>query len=121
MLESMRRLEPVITVERVPAAYWIAQAMTWWTLGIEGLVAVLFLWPDGPRILRLRNFVFLLFIVTTYPATKLTVFGWTLTIFGLAQVPPEFKKTRFCYLAVFVGMFCTLGGHIEELILRLFT
>ena len=120
MLERMSRLEPVITVERVPAVYWIAQAMTWWTICIEGVIAVLFLWPDGPRIMRMRNLVFLLFIVTTYPPTKLTVFAWMMTIFGLAQCPPEYKKTRFCYLAVFVGVFLTLGGAMERLIFDLF-
>ena len=44
----------------------LALALTWWTVLIEGLLAVLFLWPDSKRIALLRNSTLVLFAISTY-------------------------------------------------------
>jgi len=37
----------------------------------------------------------------TYPFATIAGFGWLLTIFGVAQLEPERRRTRLLYLATF--------------------
>ena len=81
---------------------WISMLVTWWTIIIEGVIAVLFLLPDRPVIHRLRDASLLLFAVTTYPIARVTGFGWVLMIMGVAQCRPQDNITRFLYVAAFL-------------------
>ena len=79
----------------------LAIVVTWWTVIIEGILAVLFLLPPQWRISRVRNAALLIFAWTTYLAAPVTTFGWTLLTLGLAQCSPEARKTRLCYLLTY--------------------
>ena len=75
--------------------------MTWWTVFLEGAVAVAFLWPLERGVSRGRDALLLLFCVTTYAVAPVEGFGWLLIAMGVAQCAPERRRTRLLYLAVF--------------------
>lgn len=79
----------------------LAIVVTWWTLFIEGLLALLFLVPRSWRLSKYRDAAMLLFAWTTYLAAPVKTFGWTLTTLGLAQCDEDARKTRFCYLLTY--------------------
>ncbi len=91
----------------------VAQILTWWTLGIEGLLAALFLsaavLTHRPRLVMIANLALLLFATTTYAVAPVRGFGGVLMLLGLAQCEPEQKACRYAFLAAFVVMqLCTL-------------
>lgn len=78
---------PLTVSERLPT---VAAAMTWWTVAIEGSLAVLFLWPTGGLWLgRLRHGLLVFFVYTTYAIAPVIPFGWMLVILGVAQCRPR--------------------------------
>ena len=86
----------------LPASFHLlAVAMTWWTVAIEGLLAMAFLWPRDRGPSRLRDAALLAFCATTYAAATVEGFGWLLIAMGVAQCPPERPRTRGLYLAAF--------------------
>lgn len=81
----------------------LALFLTWWTVLIEGLLAVLFLVPGGRRMSLLRNSTLLLFAVSTYPIATVRGFGWMLMLLGMAQCDePRDRPFRFGYLVAFL-------------------
>lgn len=91
-----------------------ATFLTWWTVLIEGLIAVLFLIPGESKIVRWRHLVLIAFLVSTYPPTNVIHFGWLILVMGLASCPPEAKKTRLAYVASFLFIFVFSTGQIRE-------
>ncbi|MDX1945542.1 MAG: hypothetical protein SFU86_09035 [Pirellulaceae bacterium] len=91
-----------------PAIAWLAAAMTWWTIGIELVLAVLFLWPAGrdvagpASVAWLRNAALVAFAATTYVVAPVRGFGWMLMLLGLAQCREEENRWRLVYLAMLV-------------------
>ena len=87
--------------ELPPQFHTTADALTLWTLSLELLVAVGFLWPlrSGPG--RLRDSALLTFCATTFAFATVAGFGWLLCALGLAQCDPGRRWTRAAYLAVF--------------------
>lgn len=77
---------------------WLTLVVTWWTVVIEGVLAVLFLAPASSRLSRYRHATLLLFAWTTYLAAPVKSFGWTLTTLGLAQCDRDEYRLRLCYL-----------------------
>jgi hypothetical protein len=86
----------------LPAGFHaLALAMTWWTVAIEGFLALAFLWPRDRGPSRWRDAGLLIFCATTYAAATVEGFGWLLIAMGVAQCPPERARTRGLYLAAF--------------------
>lgn len=81
---------------------YLARIVTWWTLIIELVVAVSFLWPLGKSISRWRDFFLLIFILSTYSVAPVLGFGWTLIIMGLVQCENRYRYVRWLYMAAFV-------------------
>lgn len=87
--------------------------LTWWTLLIEGLLAVVFLMPA--RLLpRWRHVILLIFAVTTYPPSNVIQFGWVLLVMGLAACQPEDRRLRLGYTAAFLFIFIFSTGGIRD-------
>jgi hypothetical protein len=80
---------------------WLTLAVTWWTVLIEGALAILFLAPTSSRLSRYRHAALLLFAWTTYLAAPVKTFGWTLTTLGLAQCDRDQFRLRLCYLLTY--------------------
>lgn len=80
---------------------WLTYLMTWWTVLLEGAIAVTFLWPLTHRMAQRRDTLLLLFCVTTYAVAPVEGFGWLLIAMGIAQCDSAQRKTRLLYLAAF--------------------
>ena len=93
---------PSAALASTPTIAWLGQAMTWWTIGIEGLLAGLFLWPEGRRVAATRNGVLLFFAATTYLVAPVRAFGWMLMLLGMAQCREDEHRLRLAYLAMLV-------------------
>jgi hypothetical protein len=79
----------------------VARVATWWTLLIEGAVALSFLWPAGRGLSKWRDAALLTFCCTTYAAATVEGFGWLLIAMGVAQCEPGRTRTRLFYLGTF--------------------
>jgi len=84
-----------------PALTALAHAMTAWTLLIEGLLALAFLWPGERGPARHRDAVLLVFCATPYAIATVEGFGWLLLAMGIAQCPPNRPRLRVLYVAAF--------------------
>jgi hypothetical protein len=81
---------------------WLASLMTWWTVVLESVIAVTFLWPFRRGMAQwCSNAALLLFCATTYIVAPVEGFGWLLIAMGVAQCDPARRKTYFLYLVVF--------------------
>ncbi|MCE9527956.1 MAG: hypothetical protein K8R36_18095 [Planctomycetales bacterium] len=84
----------------------VAQLLTWWTVGIEGLLAAFFLgtaiFPRRPRLILAANLALLTFAATTYAIAPVRGFGGILMLLGLAQCEGDQKRFRYAFLAAFV-------------------
>jgi hypothetical protein len=87
-----------------------ARAATFATLALEAAVAVAFLARLGRRA-WLRDALLLLFCATTYAVAPVVSFGWLLLAMGVAQTPPEAKRTRLAYLAVYGLLLLVRQAH----------
>jgi len=89
-----------------PAAAVVAHVLTWWTVGIEGLLAAFFLgtaiFLRRQRLLWAANLALLVFAATTYAVAPVRGFGGILMLLGMAQCEPDQKKFRYAFLAAFV-------------------
>jgi hypothetical protein len=80
-----------------------------WTIAIEGLIALLFLAPLSRRWKSCRDIALLTFCATTYPFATVAGFGWLLVAMGIAQCARQRVGTRLAY----VGMFLLILGYRE--------
>src|SRR5262245_59867432 len=96
--------------------YPLALLLTWWTFLFEALLAVVFLWPNRPRIERVRNALLLTFGMTTYLVATVREFGWVLMILGLAQCAPGSKWARvlFFVTVLVIQVFTLPFGQIIQ-------
>jgi hypothetical protein len=85
-----------------PAIGYLAQAMTWWTVAIESLLAIAFLAPDRRVTAVGRNTLLLIFAATTYVIAPVRGFGWMLMLLGLGQCEERERAFRPLFLAALV-------------------
>jgi len=92
--------EPVdsITLSSGPRIDLIALTITWWTILIEGSIALLCLWPGGRLVAIVRSLIVLVFATTTYVMAPVLGFGWTVILLGFAQCPEQHRKLRAGFL-----------------------
>lgn len=87
----------------------LAQLMTWWTIGIEALVAVCFLWPKDRGPSRWRDPALLAFLLTTYLVAPVVGFAWVLTAMATAQCSTRpFRYWPVLYTAAFIVALASL-------------
>jgi hypothetical protein len=79
----------------------LAQLATVWTVAIEGMLALAFLWPRDRGLSRVRDACLLIFCATTYAVATVEGFGWLLISMGVAQCAPDRPRTRMLYVAAF--------------------
>jgi hypothetical protein len=93
-----------VQLESAPGIEPLAQAMTAWTLLIEGFIALTFLLPRGRRIGRFGESALLVFIATTYGLAPVVGFGWVLLLLGLAQTSFSPRVAHLLYPVAFVSL-----------------
>lgn len=110
LVESMELASVAPPVNEVqlnscPGIAWFAPFMTWWTVGIEGALAVCFLYPRRSRRLDLVSHVlFVVFVVTTYTVATVVWFAWTLCLLAIAHAR-QIGARRLCYVhIVLIGL-----------------
>lgn len=109
----MAAFENVVAVPHTPELLLVAQVMTIWTVAVEGLIGYLFLRPRSARVDRWANFLLMYFILSVYPIAPVLGFAAILLSLGYAQCAPEMKRTRLCYLAMFVVMPVFSTRHLK--------
>lgn len=75
----------------------LAIFMTWWTILLEGSIAVFCLWPGDRLVAILRTGVVLVFAATTYLLAPVLGFGWVVITMGFAQCPERYRKLRAAF------------------------
>ena len=93
-----------VHLESAPGIEPLAQAMTAWTLLIEGFIALTFLLPRGRRIGRFGESALLVFIATTYGLAPVVGFGWVLLLLSLAQTSFSPRVAHLLYPVAFVSL-----------------
>lgn len=79
--------------------------ISYWTIFIEGMIAISFCLPNKFKISKYRNIFLVVFILTTYPIATVTGFAIILTLMGFIQsLNYESKPTNYSlfYLLVFI-------------------
>jgi hypothetical protein len=91
-----------VHLQGAPRIDLLAQVMTWWTIAVEGSIAVAFLLPTSSRVAAWRDLTLLLFMFSTYPVATVVGFGRILSAMGLVQTPNRFGFERTAYGLAFV-------------------
>jgi hypothetical protein len=112
LIREMDLLRPTISVPTTPRLLGLATLMTWWTLLVEGLIAVLFLCPPHRVVSTIANYLLLYFIVSVYPIAPVLGFAHILLVMGYAQCAANARITRLCYLIMFPGMLLFSTRHV---------
>lgn len=87
-------------LHRTESLRWLAWFLTWWTVIIEGAIALVFALPEKTRWHSLRHYLLLMFAVTTYLVAPVEGFGCMLMLLGMAQC---LEKDRYFFIAYVVG------------------
>lgn len=84
---------------KLTLAAWM---MTVWTLIIEVLIAIAFLWKPTGWVSSCRNYLLCCFVLSTYAVANVIGFGWILAILGIAQLKDNEKHFAIVYFLLIV-------------------
>ncbi len=112
--QQIHQMPELIRFQSTPLMEPLAQFLTWWTLLIEALVALCFLWPDRQPMNRWRHSVLFAFIITTYPIAGISGFAWLLLVMGRIQCRPGLKKTHLGYILLLLLTFLFWDGYLKR-------
>ncbi|NET33920.1 MAG: hypothetical protein F6K19_18180 [Cyanothece sp. SIO1E1] len=79
---------------------WVSLFFSYWTLLSEGGIAIAFLSPYPTWLSNNRDWLLILFILTTYAVIPVFAFAAILSLLGLAQCPLNLTKRRAIYIAI---------------------
>lgn len=80
----------------------VSRAITYWTVFIEGAIALLFLMPKNPGLSSLRDPLLVIFCITTYSVATVDGFGWLLIAMGVSQGGQGNNKIKIAYILAFL-------------------
>jgi hypothetical protein len=106
-LEQLRlphSAQSLVQLEGSPRIAPLALFLTYWTIAVEGSVAMLFLLPERFRLSAIRDVSLLLFMFSTYPVATVVGFGRLLALMGLAQTRNRLGVERAIYFVCFLLM-----------------
>jgi len=102
LLERVRQFpidNPVVQLKSNGAVLSLAKSMSYWTIFIEGLIAVTFLIPFRNKLMEYsRDISLLVFMITTYGIVMVPGFNYILILMGIAQTPVASRKRIWAYL-----------------------
>lgn len=90
--------EPLL-LRSTPLMSVVSVLLSYWTILIEGVVALSFLLPRPKWLYRQRDWLLLIFVFTTYAVIPVLGFGALLLIMGLAQTRPQHDRLCRVYLS----------------------
>lgn len=107
----------VLTLENGVGVSRLAIFMTWWTILIEGLIALCFLSPEHLVFSKWRDAVLLLFMLAIYPIAPVVGFGCVLASMGAVQSNQKlFRYWPVLYFAVFLIIVASTRFPFEKVI-----
>ena len=80
----------------------LTHLLTYWTIAIEAAVAVFFFLPVRLAASSMRDYLLIIFCVTTYGVANVDGFGWLLLAMGAAQMGEGRTRVRLLYVAAFL-------------------
>ncbi|MDY8136290.1 hypothetical protein [Aquimarina sp. 2201CG5-10] len=83
---------------------FLGMILSYWTIFIEGMIAISFCLPERFKLSKYRNWFLVAFILTTYPIATVAGFAIILTALGFMQSIEDNKVTNYSrfYLLVFL-------------------
>jgi len=90
-----------VTLSSTPRLELFTWLASYWTILIEASVAISFLGGLIFAFFRFRDWLLIIFILTTYFLLPVLGFAYILIIMGLAQCSVEHKLTRIVYIIIF--------------------
>ncbi len=91
-----------ISLQSAPRVAVLALATAYWTVWIEAVIAVAFLWRGDRGPARIRNPALLVFMVSAYGVAPVPGFAALLAILGFANCRREETRARWLYLLAFL-------------------
>ena len=92
----------LVQLPEIPYRYGlVAMFLTYYTVALEFIVALVFLWPEGKGISKYRDYLLLLFCATVYSVATVEGFGWLLLAMGISQLYKGKNNIKILYLIVF--------------------
>ncbi len=85
-----------------PQLAFLSVILSYWTILCEGMVAIAFLIPQLKWLYDRRDYLLMLFIITTYPLVPVGGFASLLAVMGLAQCSCDRPRVQFAYLILLV-------------------
>lgn len=105
LLESLLKQFPQqvgsVSLTTSPRLQAFTLAASYWTLLIEGSVAIAFLVKPLRLFSQFRDWFLIVFIATTYFLLPVLGFAYILIIMGFAQCPPKHTAIRVTYIVLF--------------------
>jgi len=92
-----------------PQIMMVTRIITWHTALIESLLAILFLLPDQWKLTSYRNYLLIIFALTTYLTMPIHSFSWLLIIVAISQTHEGEKLDRVLLIACLPIMFIYRG------------
>ena len=100
----------VVDLRLPPGLRPLAVLLTWWTIVIEAVIALVFLLPSTREVMKARHLLLLVFAFSTYLVAPVKGFGVTLMLMGFANCPAEWKCCRRAYVLAMVYIeICAIG------------
>jgi len=96
------------TLEFTERSVIIAHILTWWTIIIEGVIALGFLCKGNWFVKHYRDYLLGIFIITTYSVANVIEFAWLIIAMGVAQIDEnnlKFKKLWYILLFIIMAFF----------------
>jgi len=91
---------------------WLALFMTWWTICIEGGIAIAFMLPEKAKLSQFKHILLLVFAATTYLVAPVPGFGCLLMLFGMSQCLDKNKLffALYCFGFIVIEVSGVVGG-----------
>lgn len=85
-----------------PQLAFFSVVLSYWTLFCEGIIAIAFLVPQLKWLYERRDYLLILFIITTYPLVPVGGFAGLLAVIGFAQCSADRPRIEFTYFLLFI-------------------
>jgi len=104
MMKSVNYQVDPVTLKTTPILSFVSIFMAYWTVFIEGWIAVSFLLPVKHKLSKWRDIPLVIFMITTYPVATVRGFATLLAVMAFAQCYRQNKHMRIIYLLIFLGI-----------------
>lgn len=102
LMQATDPLTAETILQTSPLMAWLSLVLSYWTLLIEGTIAIAFLSPRPQGLARNRDWLLILFLVTTYPFIPVFAFAAILALLGFAQCSVHHSNRLVVYLLAFI-------------------